>query len=85
MDEAFSALDPLIRADLQDELLGLQRELGKTVVFVTHDIAEALRLGNRIAVMREGRLEQFATPDELLAKPATPYVARFVGQVEAAR
>ena len=85
MDEAFSALDPLIRADLQDELLGLQRELGKTVIFVTHDLGEALRLGNRIAVMREGRLEQFAAPDELLAKPATDYVARFVGQVEAGR
>ncbi|MBS0254306.1 MAG: ATP-binding cassette domain-containing protein [Proteobacteria bacterium] len=85
MDEAFSALDPLIRAELQDQLLGLQRELGKTIVFVTHDIQEALKLGSRIAVMREGRLEQFAAPAELLANPATPYVARFVGQAEPAR
>lgn len=85
MDEAFSALDPLIRAELQDQLLGLQRDLGKTVVFVTHDIAEALKLGNRIAVMREGRVEQFASPAELLANPATPYVARFVGQAEGGR
>jgi glycine betaine/proline transport system ATP-binding protein len=79
MDEAFSALDPLIRSELQDQLLGLQRELGKTVVFVTHDIQEALRLGNRIAVMREGRLEQFAAPAELTENPASEYVARFVG------
>lgn len=85
MDEAFSALDPLIRAELQDQLLGLQHELGKTVVFVTHDIQEAMRLGNRIAMMREGRLEQFATPAELLANPATDYVARFVGQAESIR
>lgn len=80
MDEAFSALDPLIRAELQDQLLGLQAELGKTIVFVTHDIHEALRLGAHIVVMRDGRIEQAAPPATLLAAPASDYVARFVAQ-----
>jgi glycine betaine/proline transport system ATP-binding protein len=65
--------------------LELQRELGKTVVFVTHDIQEALRLGNRIAILREGRLEQFAAPAELTENPASEYVARFVGHAELTR
>jgi glycine betaine/proline transport system ATP-binding protein len=80
MDEAFSALDPLIRAELQDLLLDLQAELGKTIVFVTHDIHEALRLGSHIVVMRDGRIEQAASPAALLDAPASDYVARFVAQ-----
>ena len=78
MDEAFSALDPLIRAELQEQLLGLQAELGKTIVFVTHDMQEALRLGSHIVVMRDGCIEQAASPQALLAAPASDYVARFV-------
>jgi len=80
MDEAFSALDPLIRAELQEQLLVLQHELGKTVVFVTHDFAEALRLGETIVVMRDGRIEQAASPAALREAPASDYVARFVAQ-----
>jgi len=79
MDEPFSALDPLIRVELQDEFRGLSRDLGKTTVFITHDVAEALRIADRIAVMRLGQIEQIATPGELLAAPANEYVARFVG------
>jgi len=78
MDEAFSALDPLIRAELQEQLLGLQAELDKTIVFVTHDMQEALRLGSHIVVMRDGCIEQAASPQALLAAPASDYVARFV-------
>lgn len=80
MDEAFSALDPLIRAELQDLLLDLQVELSKTIIFVTHDIHEALRLGNHIVVMRDGRVEQAASPTTLLAAPVSDYVARFLAQ-----
>lgn len=78
MDEAFSALDPLIRYEMQDELLKLQQELHKTIVFVTHDIAEALRLGNHIIILREGRVEQAGSPDTIRAQPANDYVRRFV-------
>lgn len=78
MDEPFSGLDPLIRKDLQDEFVRLQQELNKTVVFVTHDLDEAIRLGDRMAVMQAGRFVQVATPDEILARPADAYVARFV-------
>ena len=81
MDEPFSAVDPVVREGLQDELLRLQSELGKTVVFVTHDIDEAIKLGDRVAVLREGgRLAQFAPPAELLARPADDFVASFVGR-----
>jgi glycine betaine/proline transport system ATP-binding protein len=80
MDEAFSALDPLTRDELQQQLLALQAELGKTIVFVTHDIREALRLGAHIVVMRDGRVEQAAAPGTLLAAPSSDYVARFVAQ-----
>ncbi|TWI55613.1 glycine betaine/proline transport system ATP-binding protein [Pseudomonas duriflava] len=78
MDEAFSALDPLIRAEMQDQLLALQRTLHKTIVFITHDLDEALRLGNRIAILRDGQLIQVGTPREILDQPADDYVNRFV-------
>mgnify|MGYP002738706499 FL=1 len=78
MDEAFSALDPLIRYDMQDELLQLQQDLHKTIVFVTHDIAEALRLGEHIIILREGRVEQAGSPETIRAQPANDYVRRFV-------
>ncbi|MGI8696664.1 MAG: CBS domain-containing protein, partial [Mycobacteriales bacterium] len=81
MDEPFSAVDPVVRAQLQQEFLRLQGELGKTIVFVTHDIDEAITLGDQVAVMRAGgRLAQIATPAELLSKPADPFVAGFVGR-----
>ena len=79
MDEPFGALDPLTRAALQDEFLRLLRELSKTIVFVTHDIDEALKLGTRIAVMRAGRVLQYDTPARLLAQPADAFVESFVG------
>jgi glycine betaine/proline transport system ATP-binding protein len=78
MDEAFSALDPLIRAEMQDQLLELQRTLAKTIVFITHDLDEALRIGSEIAILRDGRLVQVDTPDAILRNPANDYVARFV-------
>ncbi|MFJ9587572.1 ABC transporter ATP-binding protein [Streptomyces acidicola] len=81
MDEPFSAVDPIVRAELQAEFVRLQRELHKTIVFVTHDIDEAIRLGDSIAVFRTGgRLAQFDTPERLLAHPADEFVAGFVGQ-----
>jgi osmoprotectant transport system ATP-binding protein len=80
MDEPFGAIDPITRARLQSEFVRLQQELRKTVVFVTHDIEEAVRLGDRIAVLRDGGiLEQYDTPAQLLGSPATPFVAEFVG------
>jgi osmoprotectant transport system ATP-binding protein len=80
MDEPFGALDPITRERLQDEFLALHERVPKTVIFVTHDIDEAIKLGDRVAVLREGgRLAQYATPDELLAHPADEFVARFVG------
>jgi glycine betaine/proline transport system ATP-binding protein len=78
MDEAFSALDPLIRTDMQDQLLQLQAQLNKTIVFITHDLDEALRIGNRIAILRDGSLIQCGTPDDILHRPADDYVKRFV-------
>jgi len=81
MDEPFSAVDPVVRAQLQDEFLRLQAELGKTIVFVTHDIDEAIKLGDNVAVLRVGgKLAQFATPAELLSRPADSFVAGFVGR-----
>lgn len=77
MDEAFSALDPLIRKDMQDELLELQESMEKTIVFITHDLNEALKLGNRIAIMRDGEVIQVGTPEEILTDPVNTYVERF--------
>ncbi|MCW2901203.1 MAG: glycine betaine transporter ATP-binding protein [Streptosporangiaceae bacterium] len=85
MDEAFSALDPLIRREMQDLLVELQSRLNKTIVFITHDLNEAMRIGDRIAVMREGRIVQVGTAEEILTDPATDYVARFVADVDRTR
>src|SRR5690349_11043339 len=79
MDEPFGAIDPITRDRLQNEFLRLQKELRKTIVFVTHDIDEAIKMGDRIAIMRDGRLVQIDTPDNLLAAPANEFVADFVG------
>jgi glycine betaine/proline transport system ATP-binding protein len=80
MDEAFSALDPLIRVEMQDLLLDLQNRLQKTIVFVTHDLDEAVRIGGRIAVMKDGEVVQVGTPGDILDRPANDYVERFVGK-----
>lgn len=85
MDEAFSALDPLIRGEMQDELLRLQRMLHKTVVFITHDFQEALRLGSRIAIMADGRIIREGTPQEIVLEPGSEYVAAFTQHVDRAR
>src|SRR5690625_3013141 len=82
MDEAFSALDPLIRKDMQDELIDLQQKMKKTIIFITHDLDEALRLGDRIALMRDGSIVQIGTPEEILVNPANDYVERFVQDVD---
>jgi glycine betaine/proline transport system ATP-binding protein len=78
MDEAFSALDPLIRAEMQDQLLELQTSLNKTIVFITHDLDEALRIGSEIAILKDGKLVQVGAPKEILTNPADDYVRRFV-------
>jgi glycine betaine/proline transport system ATP-binding protein len=78
MDEPFSALDPLIRTKLQDELLELQQRLRKTIVFVSHDLDEALKIGSRIAIMEEGRIVQVGEPEAIVLNPANAYVAEFV-------
>ena len=80
-DEPFSALDPLIRRDMQNEVVRLQRELNKTSVFITHDLQEALKLGDRIAIMRDGELVQVGTPEEVVGRPANAYVADFTSDV----
>ncbi len=82
MDEAFSALDPLIRTQMQDELLALQARMHKTIVFITHDLDEALKLGDRIAIMKDGKIVQIGTPEEILTHPADDYVKRFVQNVD---
>lgn len=82
MDEAFSALDPLIRTQMQDELLALQARMHKTIVFITHDLDEALKLGDRIAIMKDGKIVQIGTPEEILTHPANGYVKRFVQNVD---
>ena len=81
MDEAFSALDPLIRSELQDQLLKLQKSLKKTVVFITHDLNEAIRIGDRIAILRDGEIVQLGPPEEILSQPADNYVEAFVKDV----
>jgi glycine betaine/proline transport system ATP-binding protein len=85
MDEAFSALDPLIRRDMQSQLLQLQARLGKTIVFITHDLNEAMRLGDRICMLRDGRVAQIGTAEEILNAPANDYVAQFVEDVDRSR
>lgn len=85
MDEAFSALDPLIRSEMQDQLIELQEKLHKTIIFITHDLDEALRLGDQIAILKDGELVQQGTPDEILLNPATSYVEAFVQDVNRAR
>lgn len=82
MDEAFSALDPLIRKEMQDELLELQESMKKTILFITHDLDEALRIGDRIALMKDGRIVQIGTPEEILVNPANDYVEKFVEDVD---
>jgi len=80
-DEPFSALDPLIRRDMQDEVTRLQREIGKTTMFITHDLPEALRLGDRIAIMRDGAIVQLGSPEELVGSPADEYVENFIRDI----
>lgn len=82
MDEAFSALDPLIREEMQDELLNLQQKMNKTIVFITHDLNEALKIGDRIAFVRDGSLVQVGTPEEIIGTPADDYVAKFSRSVD---
>lgn len=85
MDEAFSALDPLIRGDMQDELLALQDKVKKTIVFISHDLDEALKLGDRIILMKDGAIVQSGTAEEILTKPADDYVVKFVQDVDMAK
>lgn len=85
MDEAFSALDPLIRSEMQDQLIELQQTLHKTIIFITHDLDEALRLGDRIAILKDGQMVQQGTPEEILLHPADDYVEAFVKDVNRAR
>ncbi|MCY1361641.1 Glycine betaine transport ATP-binding protein OpuAA [compost metagenome] len=85
MDEAFSALDPLIRVDMQTVLLDLQKEIKKTIVFITHDLDEALRLGDRIAILRDGEVVQQGTGQDIVMNPADDYIANFVREVNRSR
>ncbi len=85
MDEAFSALDPLIRSEMQDQLIELQQALHKTIIFITHDLDEALRLGDKIAILKDGEVVQQGRPDEILLHPANDYVEAFVKDVNRAR
>ncbi|MER8395325.1 ATP-binding cassette domain-containing protein [Mesorhizobium sp. M1340] len=85
LDEPFSALDPLIRRDMQDEFMRLQSQLHKTIVFVTHDLEEAVRLADRIAIMADGRILQIGTPEDVVTNPATDYVRRFVSGIPKSR
>jgi glycine betaine/proline transport system ATP-binding protein len=85
MDEAFSALDPLIRKDMQDFLLELQEKMERTIIFITHDLDEALRIGDRIVLMKDGSVVQIGTPEEIMTNPANDYVERFVEDVNVAK
>lgn len=82
MDEPFSALDPLIKVQMQNEMMRLQRQLGRTIVFITHDLDEALRLGDRVAIMDDGRFVQVGTPEKIITEPKTDYVANFVAHAD---
>ncbi|MGW9102699.1 ABC transporter ATP-binding protein [Priestia megaterium] len=84
MDEPFSALDPITREKLQDDILELQKSIKKTIVFVTHDMQEALKLGDRICIMKDGQIVQIGTPDELIYNPTNEYVEEFIGKVDGA-
>lgn len=85
MDEAFSALDPLIRRQMQDEMMEIQSKVHKTILFITHDLNEALRIGDRVCIMKDGEVVQIGTPEEILTEPATGYVAEFVQDVDQGR
>jgi glycine betaine/proline transport system ATP-binding protein len=85
MDEAFSSLDPLIRSEMQGQLIDLQSRLKKTIVFITHDLNEAIRLGDRIAILKEGEISQVGKPQDILDNPADDYVAAFVRDVKRSR
>ena len=85
MDEAFSALDPLIRRQMQDEMMAIQERVQKTILFITHDLNEALRIGDRVCIMKDGEVVQIGTPEEILTQPATGYVAEFVQDVDQGR
>lgn len=85
MDEAFSALDPLIRRQMQDEMMAINAELKKTILFITHDLNEALRIGDKVCIMKDGAVVQIGTPEEILTRPATGYVAEFVQDVDQGR
>ncbi|MFF2445591.1 glycine betaine/L-proline ABC transporter ATP-binding protein [Neobacillus sp. NPDC058068] len=85
MDEAFSALDPLIRKDMQDELLDIQEKYKKTIIFITHDLDEALRIGDRVALMKDGSIIQLGTPEQILMNPANEFVEKFVEDVDLAK
>jgi len=85
MDEAFSALDPLIRRQMQDEMMDIMHQLRKTILFITHDLNEALRIGDRVCIMKDGGVVQIGTPEEILTQPATNYVAEFVQDVDQGR
>lgn len=85
MDEAFSALDPLVKNDLQFELLKIQEKMGKTIVFITHDINEAFRLGSHVGILRDGRMVQIATPEEMILNPADKYVRDFINNVNSSK
>jgi len=83
MDEPFGAIDPITRAKLQDEFLSIQQEIKKTIIFVTHDIFEAMKMGDKIALMKDGRLVQYDTPANLLYRPKNQFVENFVGADQA--
>lgn len=85
MDEAFSALDPLIKSNMQDELIALQERIKKTIIFITHDLDEALKIGDRIAIMKDGMVVQVGTPKEIISNPANDYVADFIANVDKER
>jgi len=85
MDEAFSALDPLIRSEMQNILLDLQSELHKTIIFITHDLDEALKIGDRIAILRDGSMVQDSDPQEIIMNPADEYVSDFIKDINRAR
>ncbi|MCY1053382.1 proline/glycine betaine ABC transporter ATP-binding protein, partial [Mammaliicoccus sciuri] len=82
MDEAFSALDPLIRKEMQNELLQLQQDMQKTIIFITHDLDEALHIGDRIALMKDGEIAQVGTPEEIVINPGDDYVKDFVKDID---